>query len=300
MPIEFRCMQCGKLLRTDDDTAGKQAQCPHCGSVMAIPSASSGPASPFAADSGNPYQSPGEFAPLPANAPAGEIAATIIDFGDVFRRTWEIFKPNWGRCIGAWLAVFGLNLVISYGLAFGLALLGNAVVGPRAAQPFSMAGNVVAQLVSIWLGIGLGIYMLRVARGQDADFADLFSGGPYYLSIFLALLLFGVCFYVGIILCIVPGVIFALMFSQFYYLILDRGLPVLEAFRTSKELTSGNKLTLFLMWLVFLLAGLALIVLTCGLGLVVVGPYGSLLIAVIYLAITGQRTADQLAIELAM
>ncbi len=30
MPIEFRCLQCGKLLRTGDDTAGKQAKCPEC------------------------------------------------------------------------------------------------------------------------------------------------------------------------------------------------------------------------------------------------------------------------------
>jgi hypothetical protein len=37
MAIEFRCGQCGKLLRTGDDTAGRMAQCPECGSQTPIP-----------------------------------------------------------------------------------------------------------------------------------------------------------------------------------------------------------------------------------------------------------------------
>src|SRR5690606_26481769 len=40
MPIEFRCSQCQKLLRTPDDTAGKQAKCPSCGAVVPIPETS--------------------------------------------------------------------------------------------------------------------------------------------------------------------------------------------------------------------------------------------------------------------
>jgi hypothetical protein len=45
MPIEFRCRQCGKLLRTNDDTAGRQAQCPGCGAIGTVPS-STAPSQP--------------------------------------------------------------------------------------------------------------------------------------------------------------------------------------------------------------------------------------------------------------
>lgn len=38
MAIEFRCTQCNNLLRTGDDTAGKQAQCPQCGAIGTVPS----------------------------------------------------------------------------------------------------------------------------------------------------------------------------------------------------------------------------------------------------------------------
>ncbi len=84
MAIEFRCTECQKLLRTGDDTAGKQAKCPECGSLMAVPSASETPreippppppetpGSPFSApgpepssagDPENPYQSPTQYGP---------------------------------------------------------------------------------------------------------------------------------------------------------------------------------------------------------------------------------------------
>jgi hypothetical protein len=74
MAIEFRCIQCHRMLRTGDETAGRQAQCPECGTISPVPS-SSEPSSvvaspeggnPFAAwqpsesqpASDNPYQSP--------------------------------------------------------------------------------------------------------------------------------------------------------------------------------------------------------------------------------------------------
>jgi phage FluMu protein Com len=46
MAIEFRCTKCGKLLRTKDDTAGKQAKCPECGTVLQIPAAGETPLAP--------------------------------------------------------------------------------------------------------------------------------------------------------------------------------------------------------------------------------------------------------------
>src|SRR5262245_12454820 len=34
MAIEFRCVQCQKLLRVGDDAAGKKARCPDCGTIQ--------------------------------------------------------------------------------------------------------------------------------------------------------------------------------------------------------------------------------------------------------------------------
>lgn len=37
MPIEFRCTSCSKLLRTPDESAGKKAKCPECGTIVDVP-----------------------------------------------------------------------------------------------------------------------------------------------------------------------------------------------------------------------------------------------------------------------
>src|SRR3569833_736408 len=71
MPIEFRCQQCSKLLRTGDDTAGKSAKCPQCGNVMTIP-ARAAPAVPSAAPRAAapaPRPAPPPFAPPAASPP---------------------------------------------------------------------------------------------------------------------------------------------------------------------------------------------------------------------------------------
>jgi uncharacterized membrane protein len=71
-------------------------------------------------------------------------------------------------------------------------------------------------------------------------------------------------------------------------------MPVIESFKLSKDLMNGNKLTLFLIWLVAGLGGSLISVITCGLGYFAVVPFLALMAPVIYLAITGQPTADQL------
>lgn len=67
MPIEFRCTQCHKLLRTGDGTAGKRAKCPACGNFMTVPYPDAEADFPVASvayqpgapeDTDNPYQSP--------------------------------------------------------------------------------------------------------------------------------------------------------------------------------------------------------------------------------------------------
>jgi phage FluMu protein Com len=111
MAIEFRCAQCGRLLRTADDTAGKPAQCPECGAITTIPvpgaaippTSGSAPESPFAAGGGgaagaggsspfgpsgpqagpagepqNPYQSPTQYGTVPTYAGVDPTAASRV------------------------------------------------------------------------------------------------------------------------------------------------------------------------------------------------------------------------------
>jgi len=42
MPIEFYCSQCRNRLRVADSAAGKEAQCPVCGAIVAVPAGAAG------------------------------------------------------------------------------------------------------------------------------------------------------------------------------------------------------------------------------------------------------------------
>jgi hypothetical protein len=70
MPIEFRCPSCDQQLRVPDAAAGKNAKCPKCATILAVP-ASSSAASPTA-PLGPPPQPGFNFGPpAPAPAPGG-------------------------------------------------------------------------------------------------------------------------------------------------------------------------------------------------------------------------------------
>jgi hypothetical protein len=97
MSIEFHCTGCGKLLRTSDDAAGRQAQCPACGAVLTVGDDSVGGPSnyvpstppplprapsgyPTPADGMNPFQAPSDpgTAPIVGGDPRGRVAGPAI------------------------------------------------------------------------------------------------------------------------------------------------------------------------------------------------------------------------------
>jgi uncharacterized membrane protein len=85
-----------------------------------------------------------------------------------------------------------------------------------------------------------------------------------------------------------------LVLSQSNYLILDRNVGIIDSLKMSKDLMEGNKLALFLIGLVSGVLGALLMLMTCGLGMLVVAPYLTMMQAVIYLTITNQPMADQM------
>jgi phage FluMu protein Com len=308
MSIEFRCVHCSKLLRTGDDTAGKQAKCPECGTVMTVPAAaeagelsasaagndnSFGAAASYQAESGNPYQSPSPFSQVAPSGLPGTITPSKLDAGDVLARTWEIFKEQWGMCLVVCLIVIAIDVAFAFFLGIGAGIIDVMVRDQGFAVFMRVMVQVISRLFQIWLYIGQTKYFLKVARGQDAEITDLFSGGPLYPTVLAASILYGLMVFFGLLALIVPGIILVLMFSQYKYLIIDQNLGVIDSLSRSKELTDGNKGTLFLLALVAIGLEIAGMLALC-VGVIPVIPFLSLMSAVTYLAMTGQPTADQL------
>ncbi len=300
MPIEFRCPECGRLLRTPDDSAGRTAQCPACANTMAIPGPEEAGPPPFqqppAADAErdvNPYASPAvDAAPeTPYAVQLGAIVPTRIDLPDIYSRTWRLFARHWETILPVLVAVMAMGFaggVVATIIDELAALTGDRVVTIGVWWLTLLA----SQAFSYWLYIGQTIFLLKVLRGQPASFTDIFTGGPYFWRVIGGTILFALVVVVGFFFLIIPGIIASLMFFQYDYLIIDRNVGVLESLQLSKRVMEGNKLTFLAINLLAGLLTIAVAVLTCCMGLLVVGPFFALLHVVTYLAVTGQATAD--------
>jgi len=308
MAIEFRCPGCNRRLRVGEAVAGKRAKCPECGTVLIVPSASAAaPATaPAAAPAPAPQPRPAPGGLPPAAAPppqpgppagqapaaGGEIRPTRIALGEVYSRTWAILKSQFGTCLVAMLAVVGIVFEANIAVFIVNIVLAVARLPSTMRTLVMFPLNLGCGVLGFWLQIGQGLFFLKIARGERADLADLFTGGPYFGRILGAGILFLLMYFVGLVLFVIPGIIVALMFSQFYLLILDRNVGVIESLELSKDVTEGNKLTLFLINLVAVVL-MFVAMIPCGLGLIVAVPFFALLMPVTYLMMTGQPTAAE-------
>lgn len=339
MPTEFRCTQCQKLLRTPDETAGKQAKCPSCGAVLPIPTASepsSAPPTPGPYDtpepradvppplgppSANPYASPTAYdSPASHAAARGGIRPTKLDLGEALGRTWAAYKSQLGMCLLIVLIGQLLGQVFSQVTSIMVQVAGAAIDAnnPAIIFPLFIIQWVVSMVFSLWIGAGIFLGMLKISRGIQSEFADLFRGGPYLLNIILSTLLLylggfvislpaiaaaGITYFmtgedhplflgtavIGSLITLIPLVIYFLAFSQYQFLILDQQLGPLDALYRSRDIMSGN----IIMYIVLGLLSSAIMILgffALCVGALFTIPYAMLLYAMAYLLMSGQPT----------
>ena len=107
-------------------------------------------------------------------------------------------------------------------------------------------------LIGIVVTLGLTKTILLLVDRQEKNIKNLYL---YTLSLFipflLASLLYSLIVIGGTLLLIVPGIILALTFQFYSYLIVDQNLAPKQALKQSGILTKGHKLQLF--WLMLLI-----------------------------------------------
>jgi hypothetical protein len=248
----------------------------------------------------------------------------------VFKGHYGICLGMCAAAFGVLLAAYIMMYVVMFAvLAVAMATARGPGAGGGVAMliflPLLFCLALAVAVFVLWIILGLLRGMTSVARGQPTSIALLFSAGPYLIRATLAYLLlvlvtWGIELVAALIaavvallafqggaermiviqvgtyvLAIVPLILVQLTFSHFPYFIVDRNAGVWESLSLSRQITNGNKLTLFL---ALLLIGVLWIVVgmpTCGLAVIfAVAPFGILLHAMFYLAMSGQTTADQL------
>lgn len=325
---QTRCPRCSAVFAAPSAAEDAAPQDPAPSAPQDTGAPFTPPDGPATVDTRNPYAPTFSSAPMQPQGSA-DWAPREIAYDEVFSKTWAIFKEQWLMTCAAILIVGGINFglsVIQNVLTQVVAAVGDEQAVVFAAQFMIGAGR---WLIQIWLQIGQTMVLLDIARGREVNLGKIFGGGPLLLKTLLAVIMVSLAIgaiaavlvgipaatglavtqepggaaigaVVGVLIAIVPIFIVSLMFSQVQILIVDRGLESVDSLRTSYDITNGNKLTLFviglLMGAVFVVAMMAgLLALCVGIIPAMIGAsaFGSLLLVVAYLCMTGQQVATE-------
>jgi len=106
---------------------------------------------------------------------------------------------------------------------------------------------------------GVSFANLRAARGDKLEIKHMFEAFKNYVNVVLANLLSGAIILIGLVLLIVPGIIFACKLAFVPYLVVDRKMEAIEAVKESWRMTGGHA------WKVFFIGVLAVLLAIAGL-----------------------------------
>ena len=173
---------------------------------------------------------------------------------EAIRFGWNTMKSNLGFFVG---------LLIIAGLIYYLPGIIAELLKEKA-PIISFIITITSWVLSLVIQMGLIKIALRFSNNEKGEFADLFSCFPLFFKYLFASLLYGLIVIGGIILLIIPGIIWGIKFQFFSYFIVDKGLGPIEALKRSSTITKGAKWDLFLfgllVWLINLLGALCLLV----------------------------------------
>jgi uncharacterized membrane protein len=137
---------------------------------------------------------------------------------------------------------------------------------------------------------GVAYASLRAARNEKVETKNIFAAFNNYKNAVLAYLLATFIIVIGIILLVIPGIVFICKLVFVPYLIVDKKMDVVPAVKESWRVTAGHGITIFLMIVIaFFLSilGLAL----AGIGLIFAVMWIELTFAHLYHRVSSAQIA---------
>ena len=168
---------------------------------------------------------------------------------------------------------FYIALVVVY-MLLGVALY---LIGDKLGK----FGSILVRLVEIYLNAGVLKIIIKDINGEEPELFDMFTAQDVYINFLIAGILYGLAVGFGVLLFIVPGIIFAIMWQFYKFGVVDKELGPVEALRYSGDLTKGYRWTILGIDIVLILVNLAG-ALALGIGLLFTIPLTMIAEAVMY------------------
>jgi len=155
---------------------------------------------------------------------------------------WDIMKKNFPEL----LLVLFIEMLLS--LPIGLTPY---IFNMQYTESFTtgLFNFVYSLLVLMPVGYGMSWIFLKAARGEPFQVQEIFFAYQRFGNVLLANLLVALIIGIGIVLLIVPGIIFACKLAFVPYLVMDRRMEAVDAIRESWRMTTGHAGAIFLMGL---------------------------------------------------
>jgi uncharacterized membrane protein len=161
--------------------------------------------------------------------------------GDVLGFGWRVMKGN----IGFFAVLILIAITISVVPEILRAL---AHVSPFSSPVVIMFGfilHVVSQVVNFVIGIGFVKVALSFCDQVKPTVATLFDVWDCFWRYVGVSILYGLIVFAGMLLLIIPGIIWAVKFQYGFYFVVDKGLGPVAALKASSRTTQGIKFKLF-------------------------------------------------------
>ena len=234
-----------------------------------------------------PAVPPASPPPPPPLVPGG----APFQVGDAFNYGWKKFQEYLGPILIAMLIFFlvggAVNLIATLlGGGFGeLTDPDDVGIGMFFGVGYLLF-SLLSALVSLLIQAAVVRGALKITEGERVELSTFLSTENLG-QVVLAAVLLAIGTAIGLILCIIPGLIL-IFFSQFtYQFILDKGLPAFDAIKASFALVNqnlGSVVGLFFASILAFIVGALL----CGIGLIVAIPVTIIATAYAYKLMTGQ------------
>ena len=152
-----------------------------------------------------------------------------------------------------------LIFIISFIIGIPAGMGGWGTDAAAALGILSFFGFVYGVFINNPVQYGVAFAYLKAARKDKLEIKDMFEALNNYWNAVLASLLVCIIVAIGLVLLIVPGIIFACKLAFTPYLVVDRKMEVIEAIKESWRMTGGHA------WKVFLIGLLAIPIFIAGL-----------------------------------
>ncbi len=143
-------------------------------------------------------------------------------------------KGKWGQIIPVILLYSIITGIISFYVTIRY--------GQNPKAQITGGSSIVSSIITAFFVLGYNSFFLKLSRNQDVEVKELWSKTGQFIRAFVATFLIGLVVGLGLILLIIPGIIFALMFSMTMFIMIDdKNISPIDAMKKSAEMMKGHK-----------------------------------------------------------